>query len=263
MDEVVAAAEGSPACGEVRITKPSGSSGVLHGPTGAGGLYGRAASGNQTHFYDLQPGKDVIVSGFKAGDQLEVRVEDRHGYILLSEKVSLAEEEVKAMEMIVRSKAKTLRGTILDESRRPIPTARVRVQSPSPAFRNETACDAAGGFEIPDVFGTDPSILVRAPDVVPKAVGPLEVLQNPTIILEAGRKLAVRLVGGNSADVLGNVTLTIQDGDTITGLKQADDLWVFDDAPKKAGTIRVQGRKSFSTASVGPSDLRVDVPRPE
>src|SRR5262249_42801964 len=153
------------------------------------GFYGKAASGQQTHFYDVQPGKDVTVSGFKAGDQVEVRVEDRYGFILLSETVKLAEEEVKAMEMIVRSRPHALKGKVLDDAGRPVATARVKVQAPSPAFLNEATCDASGAFDIPDVYGSDPAILVRAPEFVAKTLGPPEVFNNPTIVLEGARKL--------------------------------------------------------------------------
>jgi pimeloyl-ACP methyl ester carboxylesterase len=117
--------------------------------------------------------------------------------------------------------------------------------------------------EIPDVYGSDPSVLIRAPDFVAKIVGPPEVFNNPTVVLEGARKLAVRLIGGNPADLPGNVTFAIPNGETLTGIKQGDDVWVFDAAPRRAGMVRVQGKKSFTTAPVGPTDVRVDVARPE
>jgi hypothetical protein len=253
-DETIARADMSGEFGQVRIARPSGSMSV-HG--------GGTARVRQTHFYEVEPGKDIEVSGFKGGDELEVRLEDSYGHSLFSETVKLGDGEVKAMQIIVTTRPVVVRGTVVDAAGRPIPSARVIPHMTGPLFHQQgVACDAAGVFQLTDVYGETLRILVSAPDHVSKSAGPPEVLRNPVIVLEAARKLTVRLVG-NAGATTGMITFEIPGGETFNARRQSDDVWIFESIPRHAGNVRVQGQAGATTTPVGAEDLRIEVPRPE
>jgi hypothetical protein len=262
VNDIVAAAEASPEFMDVCGERSTGAlSRGVSGPFGPG-VYGRSSGGHQTHLYEVESGHDVLVSGFQEGDEVKVSLQDRSGYPLIEETVRLGDAETKAMELVVRSKPKSIRLTVVDEKSRPLAGARVKVGDGFPSG-SDLECDASGRFELPNVYGPEPMVLVTAPGHVAKSVHAPEIFQAPTIVLESGRQLAVRLTGASSGSMHGNVTFEVTGGETFTAMQRGEDVYVFEAIPRRAGTVRVQGRKATSSAAVGAEETRVDIARPE
>ena len=151
--------------------------------------YGAAwdSENHRTDYYPVSPGQDVVVSGFKAGDELEVRIEDKHHHVLAKQGIKLRDEETHPVELVVKWKPQTVRGTVLGEMGQPILGAQPRIvgnwSAPgatpapmSPATSRSPTCTAPTSGSRSPRLGTSSgpwrSKTVGAHDCAPRAVAP-------------------------------------------------------------------------------------------
>ena len=224
-------------------------------------MSGGGSGVHQTRTYAVVPSEDVAVSGFEAGQSVEVRVEDVYKHEILRESIKLGSDDVHPVEMVVRSKPRTVRGTVLDHEGRPLAGAQVVVagfwKTPFYPRTNE-----AGAFELDGIFASAPMLAISAPGHVDRTViadtqGPL------TIRLERARQLAVTLTGGEPGYVDASVTFETGDETFHAGARGDRTRW-FEAIPRRAGTLRVtrHGGKT-TTTPIGADETRVSVPAPE
>jgi Carboxypeptidase regulatory-like domain len=247
VDESVLPSTASPEFNDVRGAVPSG-----------GGGSGK----RQTRTYAVLPREDVSVSGFDAGDVVEVRVEDRYAHALLKESITIAQADTHPIEMIVRTLPHTITGTILDDRGGPLAGAQVGIlgfwKTPwSPRT------DASGRFEIPGVYAADVSVEATASGYVGKKILVENRGEPITIQLEKARSLAVTLTGGPAGRFQGIVTFDIG-GESVGGSPRGERLWWFEAIPRRAGTLRVThpGGQPVATA-IGAEETSVSVPIPD
>ena len=228
---------------------------------GTPSMSGGGSGVHQTRTYAVVPNEDVKVSGFEAGQSVEVRVEDIYKHEILRESIKLGSDDVHPVEMVVRSKPQTIRGTVLDHEGRPLAGAQVGLTE----FWNAPwapRTDEAGRFEVGGVFATAPTLAISAPGHVNRTM----IVDKPepvTIRLERARKLAVTLTGGEPGYFDGSVTFETGGETYLAGARGDRTRW-FEAIPRRAGTLRItrHGGKT-TTASIGADETRVSVPAPE
>jgi hypothetical protein len=183
-------------------------------------------------------------------------VEDIHGAVLLDEGASFEDDNVKAMEMVVRSRPRTIRGTVLGDRGEPLRGAAVGVG------QTETYSDPSGRFEIVDVYAAEPTLAVSAPRHVRKTLSGKDVFDSPTITLDRGRNLLVHITGPAPEGMEGRAVLQIAGGETYERNKRSPDYYFFPSVPCRPGTLRLLRGTSEVSVAVGAEDLQVEVARP-
>lgn len=238
--------------GQVRVGRPTASQ-----------FSARVGASNKawTHtlHFDVSPGGDITVSGFRDGDELTARVEDRHGTRLIEQQFNMVAEETTAVELVVVSKPRDLRGTVIDDRGMPVEGVPVRVAGAKSLAPPVT--DASGAFELRDIYETDPSIWIAAPQFVPTTVPWLG--ETMTIQLERGRNIQVKLTGGNPDGWSGRANLEFTAHQAHMAGGDGDKGFHFLSVPRRAGKITVYGPKTSKTVPIGPDETEIEVVRPE
>jgi hypothetical protein len=267
VDEITGAADSSYDFGEVRMARPGSATRMSSGGKGIGG--GEAAttpqpeapsfSGQQTNRYDVEPGKDLSVSGFKKGDQIQVMVEDQYEHKLLDETIRVAEDDVTPIELVVRSKPRHVRGTVLDQHGRPVPSARVRMG----VWREFTATtDEAGRFDLAAAFGDEATLSISAAGQLPKIVDARLTEEPIEIRLERARPLIVELTGPVPAAWDGSVTFETEDGTTYGASPRGERFHAFEAIPLRAGVVKVKSGGRATSVPIGAEEVRTRAARP-
>jgi hypothetical protein len=223
---------------------------------------GGGSGNHQTRVYHVAPDRGVIASGFTAGEAVDVRVEDQYRHVLLQESVFLAETDVHPIEMVVLSKAETIRGTILGADGKPLAGALVGM----PGFWRSPwspRTDETGKFDIPGSFNPTPSLEVSAPGHVGKTIRVEKPAEPVTIQLERARQLVVTLTGPGNDPFGGSVSFEAGEFEAYHAFPRGERLFWFETIPGRPGVVKVvaPGGQTAS-ASIGGAETRISVAIP-
>jgi hypothetical protein len=231
---------------------------------GAVPVSGGGSGNHQERTYAVEAGKDLSVSGFDQGQSLVVSVEDAYAYVLLREGIKLGEDLVHPVEMVVRSKPRTIRGTVLDHDGKPLAGARFDTPRGFRAPWGGPRTDGTGKFELPDVYSPDPAVWVSAPGHVDRTVPVTNTAEPVTIRLERARQLEVTLTGPPGVAFAGTVMFEVSPSEVRAATARSDRAWSFEAVHCRAGTLRFtrHGGQPASTP-IGAEETKVSVAMPE
>jgi hypothetical protein len=140
---------------------------------GALPIEGGSDDQHMSRSYEVRPGEDVVVSEFEGGAEVQAAVQDPHRHVIMSEKITLPQAgQAHAIELVVRTKPRAVRGTVLDHQGKPLAGARV---SGIKSWRfmwiaNASITDASGNFEVRDLYASEITVSVTADGHVPQTV---------------------------------------------------------------------------------------------
>jgi hypothetical protein len=263
------AADAAPEFSDVRISKrvreawwpgPGSGQESVHGPR----------PGHQGLWYEVHAGQNIVVGGFRKTDELRLRVEDAFLNILQNMNATFAEGDTKVVELVVKQRPRVLRGVVTGDRGEPLPGAVVgfhmfSLSGRDPHLPADTGipCDAAGRFEVPDVYADDPGLMVAAPGHIPRNVRWSELAESPAVALDRARRLVVELTGppGRQEGMSGNAILELRNGEQLSVGKRSPDHFVFESVPCRPGRLKIALGAAELLASVDADDVRVQVAR--
>ena len=147
-------------------------------------VFDRGEQGAVARLYSLREGR-VVLNDIKPGLPLRLRVEGKFGTTIQEQGIAaLKPEEHRLIEVSLVQGPRTLRGRVLDDSGRPLPTASVGVRYVPPDWPSghsrsfSSGVEEDGSFAIKNIYALTVDLHVRAEGHVPFGDDQYEVSEN-------------------------------------------------------------------------------------